>query len=95
MPGIGNRQLFQLVIDLGPLAHTGGVNQADLAIGRDAVELFLLGQRVVVPDPVHRDTVPRDTRFRTGDQPVFTQHLVDQCRLARIGTTDNGQFQRC
>ena len=91
---IGDRQLLQLVIDLGTLAHAGGVDQPDRAVGLDAIELFFLGQLVIMPDPVDRDAVAGNARFRTGDHPVFVQHLVDQGRLACIRTSDNGQFQR-
>ena len=94
MAGIGYGELFQLVIDLGALAHAGGIDQADPAVGIDAVELFFLGQCIIMPDPVDGDAVAGNARFRTGNQPVLVQHLVDQGRLAGIGAPDNGQFQR-
>ncbi len=36
-----------------------------------------------------------DTRFGSGDQPIFTEQLVDQRRFAGIGPSDDGKLQWC
>ena len=76
---IGHRQLFQLVGNPRLFAHAGGVENLD---------------RRVHPRGAHRDGIPRDARFRPGQQPVRTQYLVDQRRFSRVRTTDHRNLQR-
>ncbi|MNE36119.1 hypothetical protein D3C80_1299190 [compost metagenome] len=77
--GVGDRQLFQLLLDAGLAAHPGGVDKAD---------------RLAFVFPVDRDGVAGDAGLGACQQPVFTQHAVDQGRLARIGTPDDGDADR-
>ncbi len=84
---VRNGELFELVLHFGALAHAGRVDQADGAgVG------FLIAR--VGPFPVDRDRVTGDARFRAGQQAVFAQQPVDECRFARIGTADDGELKR-
>jgi hypothetical protein len=60
--GVGRGQFLELVLDLGALAKSGGVDQLDPA---------------ALPFPVDADAVAGDPGFGAGDHPVFTEHPVD------------------
>ena len=55
---IGDGQLFELVLDLGALAHTGCVDQFDSP---------------PLPLPGHGNGIARDPGLGTGDQPVIAR----------------------
>ena len=84
-PRVSHRQLLELVDDLSLLAHAGGVDQADFAI---------LAAARIVPFPVDRDRIARDPGLRAGQQAIFAEQAVDQGRLARVGTADDGELER-
>ncbi len=96
--GVGDRQLFELVLHLGPLAHPGGIDQANPAFVLQwrNIALFIgfaLFRVRIVPNPLDRDAVARNARFRPGNQTLLAQQFVDECRFARIGSADDGQLQ--
>ena len=77
--GVPHRQLFELVLDLGAFAQTGGVDQP---------------HRPVVPVPVDGDRIARDAGLGPGDHPLLAEHLVDQGRFARVGAPDDRHLER-
>jgi hypothetical protein len=77
--GVLGGELFQLLLNLRLLAQAGSVDQAHL---------------LVAPDPVDRDGVARDARFRTGQQTLLADQAVDQGGLAGVRTADDGQADR-
>ena len=82
--GVGDRELLELVLDLGLLAHAGGVDQPDrphLAVR-------------VGPLPVDGDRIARDPGLGPGEQPVLAEHAVDQGRLAGVGPADDRELER-
>ncbi len=82
--GVGDRELLELVLDLGLLAHPRGVDQPHrphLAVRR-------------LPFPVDRDRIAGDPGFRPGDQPFLLDDPVDQGRFAGIGPADDGELER-
>ena len=82
--GIGDRQLLELVVDLGLLAHAGGVDQP---------------HRAVLPSGAfHSQSTAIESRVIPASGPVISrsslEHAVDQGRFARIGPADDGELQR-
>ncbi|KPW96283.1 Uncharacterized protein ALO50_05214 [Pseudomonas syringae pv. cerasicola] len=71
---LDHRELFNFLVDLAALAHTGSVDQRVL--------LFITLEGNV-------DTVARGAWLVIDDNPVFTQHSVDQRRFADVGTPDD------
>ena len=47
-----------------------------------------------MPFPVDRDRIARNPGLRAGQQAIFAQQAVDQGRLARVRTTDDGELER-
>src|SRR5690606_15800565 len=74
---LDHRELFHRLEDLAATAHAGGVDQGVL--------LVIALERDV-------DTVARGTGLVIDDDPLFTEHTVDQRGLADVGTTDDGQL---
>ncbi|MNO94180.1 hypothetical protein D3C76_857940 [compost metagenome] len=77
LQGLDHGELFDFFVDLAALAHTGGVDQRVL--------LFIPFKRDV-------DTVAGGARLVIDDNPVFTEHTVDQGRFADVRTTDDGDL---
>src|SRR5471030_535170 len=74
LQGFDHGELFNFFVDLAALAHTCGVDQRVL--------LVVTLERDV-------DTVARGARLVIDDNPVFTEHAVDQRRLADVRATDD------
>ncbi|MNJ36171.1 hypothetical protein D3C77_309500 [compost metagenome] len=77
LQGFHHRELFDFLVDLAALAHTSGVDQRVL--------LFVTLEGNV-------DTVAGSTRLVIDDHPVFTEHAVDQGRLANVRPADDGDL---
>jgi hypothetical protein len=76
---IGDGKFFELFLDAGLAAQSGGVEQLDLA---------------ALPFEIHGNGIAGDAGLGSGQQPFLAQKPVDQGRLAGIGTPDNGNPQR-
>ena len=77
--GIGDRHFLELVDDPRALAQACGIDQA-----HGAAFVF----------PRTRDAVARDARLGADDEAVLPEQAVDQRRLARVGTPDDGELER-
>ncbi|MNZ46911.1 hypothetical protein D3C78_646080 [compost metagenome] len=77
LQGFDHGELFDFFVDLAALAHPGGVDQGVL--------LFVTLEGNV-------DTVAGGAGLVVDDDPLFTEHAVDQGRLADVGTTDDGDL---
>ena len=75
---VAHRQLFQLLGDARPAADAGSVDQVD---------------HPAFPLPRHEDGIAGYARFRPDQHAFLAHHAVDQRRLARIGTADNGDVE--
>ena len=67
------------------LRIAGGVDQANGAV------VAGLG---IDPLPIDRDCIAGDARFGAGEEAVLAEQGVDQRGLARVGATDDGEFER-
>ena len=76
--GIGHRHFLDFFLHTGFAANARGVPQLDVT---------------TAPVPRAGNRVTGDTGLRPGQHPLFAQHGIDQCGLARIGLSDNGQAQ--
>ncbi len=76
---VRHRQLFQLFLHLGLLAHARRVPDAE---------------RHAVPDFVQRDCVAGDPGLRPGQQPVLAQNAVDQRRFPGVRAAHDGDLKR-
>ena len=76
---VGDRQLFQLLVDARAAAHAGGVVDAEF---------------LAVPIEIDRDGIARGAGFRRGQQPLLADQPVDQRRLAGIRPSDDGDADR-
>ena len=77
LQGFDHGEFFDFFVDLAALAHTGGVDQRVL--------LVVTLERDV-------DTVAGGAGLVVDDYPVFTEHAVDQGRLADVRTADDGDL---
>ena len=77
LQGLHHGEFFNFLMDLAALAHTGGVDQRVL--------LVVAFERDV-------DAVAGGAWLVIDDNAVFTEHAVDQGRLAHIGAADNGDL---
>ena len=77
LQGFHHRELFNFFVDLAALAHTGGVDQR---------VLFLVTFERDV------DAVAGGTGLVVDDYPVFTEHTVNQGRLADVRAADDGDL---
>ena len=77
--GVGDRQPLQLVVDLGALPQTRGIDQP---------------HRTAFPFPIEADRIAGDPGFGAGDHPLLPSMRVDQGRLAGVRPPDDGDVQR-
>src|SRR5471032_3026417 len=77
LQGFDHRELFNFLVDLAALAHTCGVDQRVL--------LVVTLERDV-------DTVARGTGLVINDYAVFTEHAINQGRLANVRAADDGNL---
>ena len=76
---IGDRKLFELLLDARAAAHAGGVVNAET---------------LAVPVKIDRDGVARDAGFRPGQQALLAEQAIDQRRLAGVGAADDRDADR-
>ena len=76
---VGDRKLFQLLVDARAAAKAGGVVDAEF---------------LPAPVEIDRDGVARDAGLRPGEQALLADQPVDQRRLAGVGPADNGDADR-
>ena len=73
--GVGDGQLFELLLDAGATPHASGVVDAEA---------------LAVPGQLDRDGVPSNAGFRPRQQPLLAEQAVDQRRFPGIGAADHG-----
>ncbi len=76
---IGNRQLFQLLVDAPAAPNAGGIVDAEF---------------LAMPVEIDRDGVARGAGFRRGQQALLADQPVDQRGFAGIRASDNGDADR-
>ncbi len=71
---VGHRQLLQLFLDARPAAQPRGVEHP---------------KRTAVPADIDGDGIACGAGLGARQQPFLAEQLIDQCRLAGVGTADD------